>query len=156
MNTIFVGDNAVLQGPQNDASYVVMGANATFISTSADVIYAGAGHSTIYDTGISSGAPNGGYTGNQIMLGSGSATVLIGGINSIVYAGTGDADLFYSTTPGQLVTGSNATLNIVGNQYGQGISYTGGIKSITHDSAGMHITTGLNEHVNLFAGGPQA
>ena len=156
MNTIFVGDNAVLQGPQNDASVVVMGANATFISTSADTIYGGTGHSTIYDTGISSGAANGGYTGDTIVLGSGSATVLIGGMKSIVYMGTGDANLFYSTAPGQVVTGSNGTLNVVGNQSGAGVYYAGGIASLTHDSAGTHIVTGQGEHVNLFASGPVA
>ena len=153
MNTLFVGDNAVLQGPQNDPDFVIMGTNSTFISTAADTIFAGAGHSTIYDTGVS--GPNG-FTGDTVVLGAGSATVLIGGVGSKIYAGTGEADIFYTNTPGQLVTGSGGTLNVVGNPNGVGISYTGGIASISHDSAGNHILTGMGEHVNLFAAGPVA
>ena len=75
MNTLFVGDNAVLQTEQDGANFVVMGASATVISVGSDVIYAGSGHSTIYDTGIQ--AAGGSYTGDTVVLGAGTATVLI-------------------------------------------------------------------------------
>ena len=65
MNTLFVGDNAVLQTEQDGATFVVMGANATVVSVGSDVIFAGTGHSTIYDTGIH--ATSAGYQGSAAL-----------------------------------------------------------------------------------------
>ena len=151
MNTIFVGDNAVLQTEQDGANFVVMGANATVISVGSDVLFAGTGHSTIYDTGIH--ATGGGYQGDTVVLGAGTATVLIGSIGSIVYGGSGTADIFYSITPGTLVTGSG-NLNIIGNPTGAGIFFGGGVTSMTHDSSGTTVHTGLGATDHLFAAGP--
>jgi hypothetical protein len=150
MNTLFVGDNAVLQTGQDGASFVVMGANATVVSVGSDVIFAGAGHSTIYDTGIQ--AASGTYQGDTVVLGAGTATVLIGSINSTVYGGSGTADIFYNITPGTLVTGSG-NLNIIGNPNGLGIFWGGGITSMTHDSSGTTVHTGLGATAHLFAAG---
>ena len=132
MNTLFVGDNAVLQTGQDGASFVVMGANATVVSVGSDVIFAGAGHSTIYDTGIQ--AASGTYQGDTVVLGAGTATVLIGSINSTVYGGSGN-------------------LNIIGNPNGLGIFWGGGITSMTHDSSGTTVHTGLGATAHLFAAG---
>lgn len=151
MNTLFVGDNAVLQTEQDGATFVVMGANSTAISVGSDVLFAGTGHSTIYDTGIH--AASGSYQGDTVVLGGGTATVLIGSIGSIVYGGSGTADIFYSTTPGTLVTGSG-DLNIIGNPNGVGIFFGGGVTSMTHDLSGTTVHTGLGATDHLFAAGP--
>ena len=151
MNTLFVGDNAVLQTEQDGANFVVMGVSATVISVGSDVIYAGAGHSTIYDTGIQAAGST--YTGDTVVLGSGTATVLIGSIDSVVFGGSGAADIFYGVTPGTLVTGKG-DLNIIGNPTGAGIVYGGGVVSVTHDSSGTTVHTGLGATAHLFAAGP--
>lgn len=150
MNTLFVGDNAVLQTGQDGASFVIMGVNATVVSAGSDVIFAGAGHSTIYDTGIQAGGAA--YQGDTVVLGAGTASVLVGSINSVLYGGSGAADIFYSITPGTLVTGSG-NLNIIGNPKGLGIFWGGGITSMTHDSSGTTVHTGLGATAHLFAAG---
>lgn len=153
MNTIFVGDNAVLQTPQDQSDFVIMGTNSTVVSAGSDVIFAGAGNSTIYDTGIK--ASNGSYQGDTVVLGGGTATVLVGGLNSTIYGGDGAANIFYSNTPGTLVTGKG-DLNIVGNPNGYGIFFGGGITSMTHDSSGTTVHTGLGATDHLFAAGTVA
>ena len=152
MSNYTIPDGQTVQSQQNGNpgdTYSLLG-TSTLVMAGAGIAFASStGHSTIYDTGIT--AQPGGYVGDQVVLGAGSATVLVGGIGSTIYGGSGTADLFYSA-PATFVTG-NENAQVIGNPTGAGISYTGGVHDVQAFNGGSYVHENTGHTITLWAAG---
>ncbi len=154
MTTTTISNGQALQTPQDETGNVfLLTGNSTVVSAGADLIFGSntpTDTSTIFDTGIA--AIPGGYQGDTVVLGASSATVLVGGIGSTIYGGSGHANLFFDAQA-TVVTGKG-DMTVVGNQTGAGFIWGGGELSAAHNAAGTLVTTGLGAHIELCAAAP--
>ncbi len=155
MTIYTIQNNETIQTPQDETGNIfLLTGNSTVVSAGADLIF-GSGTpgttSTIYALGIA--AAPAGYGNDTIVLGQGNATVLMGGSGkAVVFAGAGHLDLFMGQIPGQLVTGMG-DINVIGDQSGAGISYTGGVHDVQAFNGGSFVHENNGHTVTLWAAG---
>ena len=154
-DALFLSDGQVAQTPQDGSTFVLMSGSCAVISVGSDMIFASpTGHSTIIAAGLH--ATGAGYLADTVVLSdSGTADVLLG-VGDLVYGGAGHAVLTWTAgLPSSFVAG-RGDYAVLGNPTGQGISYAGGIASVTHTAAGTDVRDGAGGIVHLYAAGPVA
>ncbi len=147
-------EQSVQNGSPSD-NYILTG-SSTIVGAGAGTFFASASSAAsdvLYLTGIS--AQPGGYVGDTGILGASHATVVMGGINPLLYGGSGEADVFVQTAGARIVTGSG-DMQIIGDPTGAGVSYGGGVASVQHTTTGDVVHTGLGATVRLWTSGTVA
>ena len=158
MTTYTIPDGAVQQSAQNGSPsdlYILTG-SSTLVMAGAGIAFTSnnpAASDVLYLTGIS--AQPGGYSSDVGVLGASHATVLLGGLDPLLYGGSGEADVFVQTANFQIVTGAG-DMQIIGDPTGAGVSYGGGIASVQHTNTGDVVRTGLGATVHLWTAGTVA
>lgn len=150
-----IADGQTIQTPQDETGNIfLLTGNSTVVSAGADLIFGSntpGTTSTIYALGIA--ADPTGYGNDTVVLGQGNATVLMGGSGkAVVFGGSGHLDLFMGLVPGQLVTGTG-DINVIGDQSGAGISYTGGVHDVQSFNGGSFVHENNGHTVTLWAAG---
>lgn len=158
MTTTTIADGTAIQSQQNGSPgdvYLLQG-SSTIVGAGAGTFFASnapAASDVLYLTGIS--AQPGGYVGDTGVLGASHATVVLGGINPLLYGGSGEADVFVQVAGARIVTGSG-DMNIIGDASGAGVTYGGGAASVQHTTTGDVVRTGLGATVHLWTSGTVA